>query len=187
MSYVVAVPEVVAAAATDLAGIGSTLTAANVAAVVPTTGVLVAGADEVSAAVAELFSAHAQAYQVLNTQMAGFHAQFVQALTGAGGAYAAGESVNASSLAGVQHEVLAAIDAPTLALLGRPLIGNGADGVAPGQAGGAGGLLYGNGGNGAAGVNPGVAGVGWRQWPGGIVFSAASGSSGRWLPRRLCH
>ncbi|ORW80788.1 hypothetical protein AWC22_17685 [Mycobacterium riyadhense] len=35
----------------------------------------------------------------------------------------------------------------------RPLIGNGADGTAPGQAGVPGGILYGNGGNGAAGVN----------------------------------
>ncbi|AGL27282.1 PE-PGRS family protein [Mycobacterium tuberculosis CAS/NITR204] len=61
MSFVVAAPEVVVAAASDLAGIGSAIGAANAAAAVPTMGVLAAGADEVSAAVADLFGAHAQA------------------------------------------------------------------------------------------------------------------------------
>lgn len=61
MSYVLATPEMVAAAANNLAQIGSTLSAANAAALAPTTGVLAAGADEVSAAVASLFSGHAQA------------------------------------------------------------------------------------------------------------------------------
>lgn len=56
MSYVLATPEMVAAAANNLAQIGSTLSAANAAALAPTTGVLAAGADEVSAAVASLFS-----------------------------------------------------------------------------------------------------------------------------------
>lgn len=52
MSYVLATPEMVAAAANNLAQIGSTLSAANAAALAPTTGVLAAGADEVSAAAA---------------------------------------------------------------------------------------------------------------------------------------
>nr|WP_279628855.1 PE family protein [Mycobacterium gastri] len=38
-----------ASAATDLASIGSTISSANAAAAVPTTGLLAAGADEVSA------------------------------------------------------------------------------------------------------------------------------------------
>ncbi|WP_016720276.1 PE domain-containing protein, partial [Mycobacterium tuberculosis] len=46
MSFVVAAPEVVVAAASDLAGIGSAIGAANAAAAVPTMGVLAAGADE---------------------------------------------------------------------------------------------------------------------------------------------
>ncbi|QEX89627.1 hypothetical protein F6W99_00401 [Mycobacterium tuberculosis] len=86
MSFVVAAPEVVVAAASDLAGIGSAIGAANAAAAVPTMGVLAAGADEVSAAVADLFGAHAQAYQALSAQAALFHEQFVHAMTaGAGG------------------------------------------------------------------------------------------------------
>ncbi|OPE45749.1 PE family protein, partial [Mycobacterium intermedium] len=42
MSFVGVVPEAVAAAAANLAGVGSALSAANAAAVVPTTQVLVA-------------------------------------------------------------------------------------------------------------------------------------------------
>ncbi|BBX75655.1 hypothetical protein BST45_19325 [Mycobacterium shinjukuense] len=55
MSLVVAAPDALVATATELAGIGSALSAANLAAAAPTTGVLAAGADEVSAAVAALF------------------------------------------------------------------------------------------------------------------------------------
>ncbi|ORA93287.1 hypothetical protein BST27_28970, partial [Mycobacterium intermedium] len=83
MSFVGVVPEAVAAAAANLAGVGSALSAANAAAVVPTTQVLVAAGDEVSAAVAALFADHAQDYQALSAQVAGYHARFVQALTGA--------------------------------------------------------------------------------------------------------
>lgn len=127
MSYVLATPEMVAAAANNLAQIGSTLSAANAAALAPTTGVLAAGADEVSAAVASLFSGHAQAYQTLGTQAAAFHERFIQALSTAAGAYGSAEAANASPL----QQALNVINAPTQTLLGRPLIGNGTNG-APG-------------------------------------------------------
>ena len=97
MSFVVAVPEVLGAAATDLAGIGSSLSAANAAAA-PTTGILAAAEDEVSAAIAALFSSHGTAFQALSAQAADFHAQFVQALNSAKGAYAAAEAANAGLL-----------------------------------------------------------------------------------------
>ena len=45
MTYVIAAPEFVAAAATDLANIGSTIDAANVAALLPTDR---AGNDEIT-------------------------------------------------------------------------------------------------------------------------------------------
>lgn len=70
MSFVIAVPEFLSAAATDLANLGSTISAANAAASIPTTGVLAAGADDVSAAIAALFGAHAQAYQTISAQAA---------------------------------------------------------------------------------------------------------------------
>lgn len=124
MSFVVVAPEVLAAAASDLAGIGSTLAQANAAALAPTTAVLAAGADEVSAAIASLFGAHGQAYQAVSAQMSAFHAQFMQALTGAGGAYAAAEAVNVSAAQSVEQDLLAAINARFERIFGRPLIGS---------------------------------------------------------------
>lgn len=104
-----------ASAATDLAGIGSALSAANAAAAAPTTAMLAACAD----VVASLFARHAQAYQALSLQATAFHQQFVQALTGAGGAYAAAEAVNAAVAQSVQQDVLNVINAPTQALFDR--------------------------------------------------------------------
>ncbi|WP_152328634.1 PE family protein, partial [Mycobacterium tuberculosis] len=57
MSWVMVSPELVVAAAADLAGIGSAISSANAAAAVNTTGLLTAGADEVSTAIAALFGA----------------------------------------------------------------------------------------------------------------------------------
>jgi PE family len=98
MSFLIAAPERVTAAASDLANIGSTINAANAAAAVPTSGVLAAGADEVSATVAARFGAHAQAYRALSAQAAAFHSQFVQLLNAGAGQYAAAEAANASPL-----------------------------------------------------------------------------------------
>ena len=76
MSFLITAPEMVAAAASDLESLESALGAANGAAAVPTTRVLAAGADEVSAAIAALFGAYAEAYQSLGASAATFHAQF---------------------------------------------------------------------------------------------------------------
>jgi len=65
MSAVIAAPEVMTSAATDLVTIGSTLSAAHLTAAPPTLSVLPAASDEVSTAVAHLFSEHAQDYQAL--------------------------------------------------------------------------------------------------------------------------
>jgi PE family len=77
MSFVIAAPEMVAVAASDLANLGSTLSEANAAALAPTTGLLPAAADEVSAGIAAFFGAHAQAYQTLSAQAGAFHQHFV--------------------------------------------------------------------------------------------------------------
>ena len=131
MSFVSTAPEFVTAAASELADIGSAIGAANAAATGPTTGLLTAGADEVSAAVASLFSTHGQAFQALTAQAAAFHDQFVRSLSAGAGMYAATEAANASPLGTVQDEILAVINAPTNLLLGTPLIGDGTNG-APG-------------------------------------------------------
>ncbi|WP_186246111.1 PE family protein, partial [Mycobacterium simulans] len=153
MSYVLADLDMVAAATGDVAGIGSSLSAANAAAAASTTGLVAAAGDEVSAAIAALFSSHGQQYQALSGQAAVFHARFVQALNTAGGAYAAAEAANVSPLQTLVDDILAVINAPTNLLLGRPLIGNGTDGAAgTGAAGGDGGILWGNGGSGGSGA-----------------------------------
>lgn len=72
MSFVIATPEMLTTAATDLAKIGSTITAANTAAAA-VAKVLPASADEVSVAVAALFGTHAQEYQTVSAQVATFH------------------------------------------------------------------------------------------------------------------
>lgn len=152
MSFVIANPEMLAAAATDLAGIRSAISAATAAAAAPTIQVAAAGADEVSLAISALFGQHAQAYQALSAQATIFHDQFVQALTSGGNLYAAAESHT------VEQMVLNAINAPTQTLFGRPLIGDGANGTAENPDGQNGGLLFGNGGNGFTQTTAGVAG-----------------------------
>ncbi|AGL28849.1 PE-PGRS family protein [Mycobacterium tuberculosis CAS/NITR204] len=136
MSFVIANPEMLAAAATDLAGIRSAISAATAAAAAPTIQVAAAGADEVSLAISALFGQHAQAYQALSAQATIFHDQFVQALTSGGNLYAAAESHT------VEQMVLNAINAPTQTLFGRPLIGDGANGTAENPDGQNGGLLF---------------------------------------------
>lgn len=171
MEYLIAAQDVLVAAAADLEGIGSALAAANRAAEAPTTGLLAAGADEVSAAIASLFSGNAQAYQALSAQAAAFHQQFVRALSSAAGSYAAAEAANASPM----QAVLDVVNGPTQLLLGRPLIGDGANG-GPGQNGGDGGLLYGNGGNGGSSSTPGQ--PGGRGGAAGLIGNGGAGGAG---------
>lgn len=106
MSWVIAAPEYVAAAASDLANIGSTIDSANSAASGPITSVPAPGADEVSAGIAALFDAHSQVYQAISAQAAAFHAQFVQLMNGGAAQYAATEAANASPLQTTQPGAL---------------------------------------------------------------------------------
>ncbi|OOK71943.1 PE family protein [Mycobacterium kansasii] len=87
-----------AAAAGDLAAIGSTISVANAAAAAPITGVPAAGGDEVSAGIAAMFGMHAQAYQAISAQVATFHDQFVQILRTSAGSYAGTEATNAATV-----------------------------------------------------------------------------------------
>jgi PE family len=92
LSYLIATPEMFAAAAADAAGIGSSLSQARAVAAVSTTGVVAAAGDEVSAAIAATFSGYGQQYRALSAQAAAFHAEFVQALIGAGSSYGLAEA-----------------------------------------------------------------------------------------------
>jgi hypothetical protein len=80
VSYVIAVPEMMTATATDLATIDSDLSAAHSAAAQATLALTPAAADEVSVGIARLFSQHAQGYQALATKAAAFHEQLIQNL-----------------------------------------------------------------------------------------------------------
>jgi hypothetical protein len=122
VSYLLAAPDALVTAASDVAGIGSSLSAAGAAAVAPTTGILAAAEDEISAQVAALFSEHGLGFQQLSAQASAFHEQFVQALTAGAGSYAAAEASAAQTLVN-------AVQAPAMAALGQPLLGSGAGAV----------------------------------------------------------
>ncbi|OSC37026.1 PE family protein, partial [Mycobacterium decipiens] len=142
MAQLIAAPDLLMTATADVAAIGSSVRAANLAVLAPTGTLLAAAGDEVSAAIASLFSGHAEEYQAVSAQVAAFHGRFVQALSAASGAYAAAEAANANPLGTLADDVLGVINAPTNFLLGRPVIGDGANGVpGTGQAGGDGGIL----------------------------------------------
>lgn len=95
MSFVTTQPEALSAAAANLSGIGSALAAQNAAAAAPTTGVVPAAADEVSALTAAQFAAHAQMYQAVSAQAAAIHEMFVNTLGTSAGSYTATEAANA--------------------------------------------------------------------------------------------
>ncbi|MFV0493506.1 PE family protein [Mycobacterium sp.] len=97
MSFVSTQPEALAAAAGNLQGIGTAMSAQNAAAAAPTTGVVPAAADEVSALTAAQFAAHAQMYQAVSAQAAAIHEMFVNTLTTSSGSYAATEDANAAT------------------------------------------------------------------------------------------
>jgi hypothetical protein len=98
MSFVIAAPEMMTAAATDLAAIGSNVDAAHLVAAARTTSVIPAAADEVSTGIAQLFSAHAANYHATAAQAAAINDQFVQNLTAGAFSYASAEAVNVSFL-----------------------------------------------------------------------------------------
>lgn len=175
MSFVLIAPEFVTAAAGDLTNLGSSISAANASAASATTQVLAAGADEVSARIAALFGGFGLEYQAISAQVAAYHQRFVQALSTGAGAYASAEAAAAEQI------VLGVINAPTQALLGRPLIGDGANATTPGGAGGVGGagggtggaggraeLLFGAGGAGGAGTDGGPGATGGTGGHGGV-------------------
>jgi len=95
MLFVTTQPEMLAAAAGNLTGIGSAMAAQNAAAATPTMGVVPAAADEVSALIATQFAAHAANYQAVSAQAAAVHDMFVATLGDSAGSYAATESANA--------------------------------------------------------------------------------------------
>lgn len=101
MSYVVADPEIMTSAASDLATIGSRLDAAHAVAAARTVAVIPAAADEVSTSIAGVFSQFAQEYQALAAEAAAFEEHFAHLLTVSAEEYAYHEAVVAELLQNV--------------------------------------------------------------------------------------
>lgn len=95
MSFVTTQPEALSTAAGSLQGIGAAVSAQNEAAAGPTTAVIPAAADEVSALTAAQFGMHGQLYQAVSAQAAAIHEMFVNTLGVSAGSYAATEAANA--------------------------------------------------------------------------------------------
>jgi PE family len=98
MSFLSAYPEKLSAAAANLQSISAAFNAGNAAAAAPTVGVVPAAADEVSALTAARFVAHAQRFQMLNTQSAAIQQLLVDTLGAAAGSYASTEAANVASV-----------------------------------------------------------------------------------------
>ena len=96
MSFVTTQPGILASAAGVLQTIGAAMAAGNTAAAAPTTGVVPAAADEVSALTAAHFAAHAALYQQVSAQATAIHELFVSTLATSAGSYAAAEAANAA-------------------------------------------------------------------------------------------
>jgi hypothetical protein len=97
MSFVTTQPEALTAAAGNLQGIGSTLAAQNAGAAAPTTGVVPAAADEVSALQATQFTAYGNLYQQISSEATAINQAFVQMLGLSGDSYGTTEASNSTA------------------------------------------------------------------------------------------
>ncbi len=129
-TFLIAATDVLAAASADLSGIGEAVRDAGASAAPATTWIAPAAADEVSAAVTRLFGNYAADFQALSARTAAFHTGFVQTLMHSASAYAATEAASNPLLQTLELDLLGVINAPSYALLGRPLITPGAPGTA---------------------------------------------------------
>ncbi|QLL06277.1 PE domain-containing protein [Mycobacterium vicinigordonae] len=234
MSYVVAALDGFETATANAAQIGSAISTGNLSALLPTSQIAAAAADEISVALATLFGTHANEYQAAAAQAAAYHQEFVRNLGASaasyGGAEAAilqqleatllGGGIAAAPLEGLSAFTSGAfqtlvygpahtigqtwisselgqvvdpiINAPTHLLLGRDLIGNGAAGTLASPTGGAGGILFGDGGagysptggalaSGGPGGNAGLIGTGGIGGAGYDGGTGGTGGVGGWL------
>ncbi|BBZ45513.1 hypothetical protein MPRM_27940 [Mycobacterium parmense] len=108
------VPDLLGTAAADAAQVGSAVLAGNQAAAIGTTQVEAAAADEVSTAVAAVFSAHGSQFQAAAAQAAAYYDRFVNNLSAAAASYAGTET----SIAASMHATLSAAAATPQAGLG---------------------------------------------------------------------
>jgi hypothetical protein len=94
MSFLTTRSQALTAAATRLQHLGSSMAAQNAAAAAPTTGLVPAAADAVSALQAAQFNAYGTWYQQVSAQAAAIHQMLVSTLGSSGGSYGETESAN---------------------------------------------------------------------------------------------
>jgi hypothetical protein len=99
MSYVNTTPAALAAAATQLEGIGNSFAAESEGAAAPTTAIAPAAADEVSILQSSAFSTYGQLYQTIAAQAQAIHQQFVNTLQQSSGSYQETEAANQAGTA----------------------------------------------------------------------------------------
>src|ERR1700729_2826639 len=99
MAYVNTNSAAIAAAATQLEGIGNSFAAESSAAAAPTTALAPAASDEVSALQAGVFSTYGQLYQTVSAQAQAIHQQFVSTLQNSSNSYQGTESANQAGAA----------------------------------------------------------------------------------------
>jgi hypothetical protein len=99
MAYVSTAPAAIAAAASQLEGIGNSFAAESSAAAAPTTALAPAASDEVSALQAGVFSTYGQLYQTVSAEAQAIHQQFVNLLQSSSGSYQETEAANQAGAA----------------------------------------------------------------------------------------
>jgi hypothetical protein len=129
MSFLTVAPQQVEAAARDLADIRSLVEEASSSAAGPTTAVLPAAADEISAAMSAMFDKFGQDFQWLGARAQALHAEFVKVVNAAAGAYAVTEAASAERTAAtaINGSAAAAQSVSAAGLLGG-LLGGGTSG-----------------------------------------------------------
>ncbi len=127
MSVLKTIPEELIAAATQLEGIGTSLTAQNAAAAAPTTSIAPPAADQVSALQAGIFGAYGTVYQQIAAEAQAIQQQFTSTLGLSSGTYSSTEAANAASSAaqsGFQNfltNIATILGGPTTSVGGNPL------------------------------------------------------------------
>jgi hypothetical protein len=138
MAYVSTAPAAIAAAASQLEGIGNSFAAESAAAATPTTAIAPAASDEVSALQAGTFSTYGQLYQTVSADAQAIHQQFVNLLQSSSNSYQGTEAANAAQAAAnsassgassaassaAPTTITGAISALTALLSGSPLVNN---------------------------------------------------------------
>jgi hypothetical protein len=99
MSYVNTAPAAIAAAATQLEGVGTSFATESAGAASATTAIAPAAADEVSALQAGVFSTYGQLYQTVSAKAQAIHQQFVNTLQQSSGSYQETEAANQAGTA----------------------------------------------------------------------------------------